>query len=64
MVKRIAVLFPDGSANIISNRNGEVAAVNEARDECRAWNKGERKSENLAQFGEIEIDLVSFRERF
>lgn len=64
MVKRICVLFPDASLSIISGQRGDAHAVNEARDECARWNKGEKKPERLAQFGEIEIDLMSFKERF
>lgn len=64
MVKRICVLFPDASLTIVSGQKGEAAAVIEARNECAMWNKGERKPERLAQFGEIEVDLMSFKERF
>ncbi len=64
MVKRIAVLFPDGSINIMSNQVGEVTAITAARRECQIWNKSRRTGELLTQFGEIEIDLMSFRERF
>jgi hypothetical protein len=64
MVKRIAVLFPDASITIISGQKGEAAAKVQARYECAVWNKGETNPENRAMFGEIEVDLMSFKERF
>lgn len=64
MVKRICVIFPDASINVMSGQKSEAAQVIEAREECKVWNKGEKKPERLAQFGEIEVDLMSFKERF
>jgi hypothetical protein len=64
VVKRVAVLFPDASLTIISGQKSEAAAVIEARNECKVWNKGERDPKRLAMFGEIEVDLGSFKERF
>jgi hypothetical protein len=64
MVKRIAVLYPDASILIISGQKGEAAAKVQARYECAVWNKGEMDPARRAMFGEIEIDLMSFRERF
>lgn len=64
MVKRIAILFPDASLTIVSGQGGEAAAVIQARKECRLFNKGERDPKELAMFGEIEVNLMSFKERF
>lgn len=64
MVKRIAILFPDASLMIVSAQNGEVEALNEARTQCGYFNKGEQNPEEKAMFGEIEINLNSFKERF
>ena len=64
MVKRIAILFPDASLTIMSGQGGEAAAVIQARKETALFNKRERDPKQLAQFGEIEIDLMSFKERF
>lgn len=64
MVKRIAIVFPDQSLTIISGVGGEAAAVIQARKETQRFNKGETDPRELAQFGEIEIDLMSFKERF
>lgn len=64
MVKRIAILFPDASLTIVSGQEGEAAAVNQARRECALYNKRETNPNELASFGEIEIDLNSFKERF
>jgi hypothetical protein len=61
MVKRLCVLYPDGSVNIQSPQEGNAAAVNRARRECLGYNKGERDMTALAQFGEIEVDLMSFK---
>lgn len=62
MAKRFCVLFPDGSLNIHSNQRGEVAAKNEARAEARSYNKGETNATEKASFGEIDVDLLSFKE--
>lgn len=64
MVKRIAILFPDASLGIMSGQGGEAAAIIQARKECQFFNRQERDPKQLAQFGEIEVDLMSFRERF
>lgn len=59
MVKRIAVVFPDGSINVVSGAKSEAQALHEARREKEVWNKGERDKSKHAM-----IDLNSFRERF
>lgn len=64
MVKRFCVMFPDGSVNVQSNQDGESAALARARMECRMFNKGERDKQQHATFGEIEISLTSYREKF
>lgn len=64
MVKRFCILFPDGSLTIVSRFDGEAASLGRARTECQLYNKGEKKKEHLAMIGEIEIDLMSFKERF
>lgn len=61
MVKRLCVLYPDGSLTIQSPQPGEATAVNRARRECIGYNKGERDDRKHAEFGEIEIDLMSFK---
>jgi hypothetical protein len=61
MIKRLCVLYPDGSISIQSPQEGEAAAVNRARRECRGYNKGERDDRKHAAFGEIQIDLQSFK---
>jgi hypothetical protein len=63
-VKRICVLFPDGSILAMSNEDGELAAANRARQRKLLYNKGETDPQKLAMFGEIQIDLMSFKERF
>lgn len=63
MVKRICVLFADGSINVIAPHKGEGAALSEARHDRDVWNKGERDRAKLAQVGEIDVDLMSFKER-
>lgn len=62
MVKRLCVLFPDGSLNLMSNEEGEAVAHNRARRETNLYNKGERDPQKLAMFGEIQVDLMSFKE--
>jgi len=64
MVKRICVMFPDGSLQVFSGQNSEAANVAEARRTVKHLNRGERDKNELAQFGQIEVDLMSFRERF
>lgn len=63
MVKRIAILFPDASLSIMTGQEGENAALAQARRETAIFNKGERNKSERAMFGEIEIDLMSFKER-
>lgn len=63
MVKRICVLYPDGSLNVLSGNRGEQHNLNEARAEARGYNKGETRQEEKALVGEIEVDLMSFKER-
>lgn len=63
MVKRIAILFPDASLSIMTGQDGENAALAQARRECAIFNKGERNLTERAMFGEIEINLMSFKER-
>lgn len=62
MVKRLCVLYPDGSVSIISPQDGEASATNRARRECAGYNKGERDLTKRAMIGEIAIDLMSFKE--
>lgn len=64
MVKRIAILWPDASLSIISGRGSEASQISQARKETALFNKGERDPKELAMFGEIEISLMSFKERF
>ena len=64
VVKRIAVVFPDQSISLMSPVNGEAAAIARARRETATFNKGESDPAELAQFGEIEVDLMSFKQRF
>lgn len=64
MVKRIAILFPDASLSIMTGQDGENAALAQARRETALFNKGERDKSQLAMFGEIEVDIMSFKERF
>lgn len=62
MVKRICVLYPDGSLNVLSGNRGEQH-LNEARAEERGYNKGETRQDEKALVGEIDVDLMSFKER-
>jgi hypothetical protein len=64
MVKRFCVMFPDGSVSVMTHQDGEAAALARARRECKLFNKGERDKEAHATFGEIEISLTSYREKF
>lgn len=64
MVKRFCVMFPDGSVNVMSHQDGESRALALARRECALFNKGETEPDRLATFGEIEISLTSYREKF
>lgn len=61
MVKRICVIFPDQSVTLFSNADGEAAALSRARDELKIWNRDKRQPP--AQMGEIDVDLMSFKER-
>lgn len=63
-VKRICILYPDASLLVLPGSLSEAAALSQARNECRTMNKGERNPERLARFGEIAVDLGSFKERF
>lgn len=63
MVKRVCVLYPDGSLTLVAAGRSEAAQVNEARRLRDGFNKGERNKAELASFGEVEVDLMSFRER-
>jgi hypothetical protein len=64
MVKRLCVIYPDGSLHLMSNEDGEAAAINRARRRARTYNEGETDPRSLAAFGEIMVDLMSFREKF
>jgi hypothetical protein len=64
MVKRIAILFADASLTIISGQLSEAAQLAQARLETSLFNKGERNPAKLATFGEIDIDLMSFKGKF
>lgn len=62
MVKRLCVLYPDGSVSIMSLQDGNAASsTNRARRECLSYNKTARDATELAEFGEIDIDLMSFK---
>ena len=61
MVKRLCVLYPDGALDLMTNQDGEAVATNKARSLCRLYNDGETDPLDLAQFGEIEVDLQSFK---
>lgn len=63
MVKRMCVLYPDGSINVVEgNQRSDAAQINEARKLCDGFNKGETDKAKLATFGQIEVDLMSFKE--
>lgn len=64
MVKRFCIMFPDAAVSIMSNEGGEAAALGRARRECKLLNKNERDAAQRATFGEIEISLTSFKEKF
>ncbi len=61
MVKRICIIFPDQSLTILSSTNGEAAALAQARAELKIWNRDKRQPQAL--MGEIDINLMSFKER-
>lgn len=63
MVKRICIIFPDGSLSIMPKMENEQQQLNAARDEARGFNRGEKNRSELAMIGEIEINLTSFKER-
>jgi hypothetical protein len=62
MVKRIAIIFPDASISIMPGSHDSAQAINQARREVRLFNRHETEPAKMAQFGEIEINLMSFRE--
>ena len=62
MVKRLCVLYPDGSLNLMSGSKSPADQVNEARLLRDGFNKGETDKAELASFGEIQVDLMSFKE--
>ncbi len=62
MAKRICIIFPDQSVTLFSAAEGEAKALALARSELAIWNKDPRQPR--AQMGEIEVDLMSFKERF
>lgn len=64
MVKRFCVMYPDGSVNVMSHQDGEDRALARARRECALFNKNERDKEAHATFGEIDVSLTSYREKF
>lgn len=59
MAKRICIIFPDQSVTLFSG--SEAAALAQARTELSIWNRDARQPK--AQMGEIEVDLMSFKER-
>jgi hypothetical protein len=59
VAKRICIIFPDQSITLFSGSEGKALAA--ARHELAIWNKDPRQPK--AQMGEIEVDLMSFRER-
>lgn len=65
MVKRICIMFPDGSLSVAPNdgrtENDLLAGV---RREATLYNRGETDAKNKATIGAIEVDLMSFREMF
>ncbi len=63
MVKRICIIFPDGSLSIMSGAADRAEPINQARRECAAFNKHETDKAEMASFGEIDVDLMSFKER-
>lgn len=64
MVRKVCLIYADGSAMVYSHAGGENAALAQARGECAIVNKGERDPARRAQFGTMEIDFGSFKERF
>lgn len=61
MVRRICIIFPDQSITVFSGAIGEGKALAQAREELKIWNKDTRQPP--AQMGEINVDLMSFKER-
>lgn len=61
MVRRICTIFPDQSITIYSAADGEAAALAAARNDLKIWNRDPRAPKAL--MGEIDIDLMSFKER-
>lgn len=63
MVKRICIIFPDGSVSIMAGPVDKAEPLNQARRECLLFNRGEKDKSEMASFGEIDVDLMSFKER-
>lgn len=61
-VKRICVMFPDGSINVYSGKVYPGQELNDARRERDNFNKLERNPRLHAAIGEIMVDLGSFKE--
>ncbi len=62
MVKKICVLYSDGSMNVLSGKRGEENAIAEARGEALVDNRHVKEQKDLARVGMIEVDLDSFEE--
>jgi hypothetical protein len=62
MVSRVCVIFPDGAIEVISVEQGPKQAENDAREMVRLWNDDEKNPDKMAQFGTIDINLMSFKE--
>lgn len=63
MVTRLCVMYPDGSINLMKSAGRHpTEQKNEAREEARQFNRGETDAAKLATFGEIKVDLGSFKE--
>ena len=61
-VKRICVMYPDGSVNIYSGKVYPGQELNDARRERDNFNKAERDKRHQAAVGEIMVDLMTFKE--
>lgn len=64
MVKRVAIIFPDGSLSIMPSSDGETNALAQAKRESDLYNKHERDKSKRAYFGVLDVDLTGFREKF
>lgn len=66
MAKRICVMFPDGSMEIMSHEGDDpghaTEEANYARNVVKHFNKDEADAAQHARFGQIEVDLMSFKE--